>query len=72
MKISIIKHVDKGNVEIYTLKTRNGLMFDIIVSHEHHETMIFDYQNESIISEMYGVYVDMALKELKGFLALWA
>ena len=71
MKLSIVSHEDKGISEIYTLETRNGLKFDIILSHEHHQTIIFDYQRELIIEEIYGVYLSVALNELKQYLNLF-
>ena len=70
MKTSIIGRKEKGNVETYTVKAGRYL-FDIILDHKNHETLIFDHQREIFISEFYGSYLSTALKEIKQFLNLW-
>ena len=71
MKLSIINYRDNGASEVYTLKSRRGYLYDIIINHEEHETLIFDYQTERFISEIYGVYLNIALNELHQFTRLW-
>ena len=69
MKLSIIKHEEKKgcDTEVYTLKTKRGNIFEIIIDHYMHETLIVDLQRESIIHELYGVYLNNALRELSSY-----
>ena len=64
MKLSIIKHEEVPNGEVYTVKTKRGNKFEVIINHSMHETLIIDLQRECIIEELYGVYLDNALREL--------